>query len=112
VPAAEEIAPRAGSLQRVTDVPIHFADPLVRRAPSLQKTRDAAAPTARMSAATLAQVGVAAGDKVRVTGVGDPVELVAEADEGVAPGCVRIAAAHPTTVALGPFFGELTVERV
>ncbi|MDR1854664.1 MAG: NADH-quinone oxidoreductase subunit NuoG [Azoarcus sp.] len=112
VPAAEEIAPRAGSLQRVTDVPIHFADPLVRRAPSLQKTKDAAAPAARMSAATLAQVGVAAGDKVRVTGVGDPVELVAEADEGVAPGCVRIAAAHPTTVALGPFFGELTVERV
>ncbi len=57
----------AGSgLERVADVPIYFADPLVRRAASLQQTRDAEAPTARMNAATLAKLGLAAGDEVRV----------------------------------------------
>src|SRR6266568_3020859 len=40
--------------ERVADVPIYAADPLVRRAPSLQKTRDATPPVARAHAATLA----------------------------------------------------------
>ncbi|MDR1228745.1 MAG: NADH-quinone oxidoreductase subunit NuoG [Azoarcus sp.] len=112
VPEAEDApAAQAGRLQRVADVPIYFADPLVRRAPSLQKTADAAPPAARMSASTLAALGVSAGDKVRVTGTGT-VELQAVADEGLAPGCVRIAAAHPATVALGPMHGDLSVERI
>ncbi|PLX76659.1 MAG: NADH-quinone oxidoreductase subunit G [Azoarcus sp.] len=98
-------------LQRVADVPIYFADPLVRRAPSLQKTKDAAAPTARMSGSTLASLGVNSGERVRVSGSGC-VELTAVADDTVADGCVRIAAAHVSTVALGPMCGELSVERV
>jgi NADH-quinone oxidoreductase subunit G len=110
-PVEEAPAPQPGRLQRVADVPIHFADPLVRRAPSLQKTADAAAPVARISPATLVELGVNPGDTVRVTGTGS-VELEAYADEGVAPGCVRIAAAHASTVALGPMVGELSVERI
>ena len=51
-----------GGLERVADVPIHFADPLARRAPALQETADAAPPRARMNAAMLQQLGVAAGD--------------------------------------------------
>ena len=46
--------PIAHGLERVADVPIHFADPLVRRAPSLQQTADAKPPRARMNALTLA----------------------------------------------------------
>ncbi|MDR2031615.1 MAG: NADH-quinone oxidoreductase subunit NuoG [Azoarcus sp.] len=111
IPASAPVAPRAGCLQRVADVPIYFADPLARRAPSLQKTADAAPPAARMPAATLAALGVKAGDRVRVAGSG-AVELQAVADEGLAPGCVRIAAAHVSTVALGPMHGGLSVERI
>ncbi|MDR3086814.1 MAG: NADH-quinone oxidoreductase subunit NuoG [Azoarcus sp.] len=111
IPAMDEPARREGCLQRVADVPIHFADPLVRRAPSLQKTADAAPPVARMSAATLAALGVHSGETVRVTGTG-AVELTAVADEGVAPGCIRVAAAHVSTVPLGPMSGELSVERI
>ncbi|MDR2260017.1 MAG: NADH-quinone oxidoreductase subunit NuoG [Azoarcus sp.] len=111
VPEANAPVPRAGCLQRIADVPIHFADPLARRAPSLQKTADAAPPAARMPAAMLAELGVNAGDRVRVRGSG-AVELHAVADEGVAPGCVRIAAAHAATVALGPMHGDLSVERI
>ena len=37
-------------IQRIADVPIYFADPLVRRSPPLQKTRDARPPRAWMNA--------------------------------------------------------------
>jgi NADH-quinone oxidoreductase subunit G len=103
----------AGSgLERVADVPIYFADPLVRRAPSLQKTRDAAVPTARMNAATLARLGVAAGSQVKVSRGGTPIVLVAQLDAGLADDCVRVAAGHASTAGLGPLSGNLTVEKV
>ena len=105
-------AAAAGALERVADVPINFADPLVRRAPSLQKAKDSSMPTARMSPATLAGTGIAAGDRVRVSQGSAHAELIAQADEGLADGCVRVAAAHPTTAALGAMSGDLNVERV
>jgi NADH-quinone oxidoreductase subunit G len=109
--AAELPAVGAAELQRVADVPIYFADPLVRRAPPLQKAADAAAPTARMNAATLNKLGFAAGDRLRVRqGEGEAL-LVAQLDAGLADGSVRIAAAHQTTARLGALFGQLTVER-
>ena len=101
----------SSALQRIADVPIYFADPLVRRAPSLQRTRDAAAPTARIASGTLADLGLVDGEKVVVGGRGK-AELTVMADDTVAAGCVRIAAAHVSTVALGPMCGELSVERV
>jgi NADH-quinone oxidoreductase subunit G len=106
-----ELSANTQGLQRVADVPIHFADPLVRRAPSLQATADAAAPTARMNAATLAKVGAADGGKVKVGAGETALELVAQLDAGVPDDCVRIATAHASTVALGPMFGSLKVER-
>ncbi|NTV10446.1 MAG: NADH-quinone oxidoreductase subunit G, partial [Zoogloea sp.] len=103
---------RAAALERVADVPIYFADPISRRAPSLQKTKDAAVPTARLSAATAAGLGLQAGDKVRVSQAGGSAELNVEFDEGVAENCVRVAAAHAATAALGAPFGEISVERL
>ncbi len=102
----------ANALERVADVPIYFADALVRRAPSLQKTRDAAAPVARIAPATLAALGLAAGQKIRVVQGGGGAELTVQADAGLAAGCVRVAAAHSSTAALGAMSGELSVERV
>ncbi|HZV54371.1 MAG TPA: NADH-quinone oxidoreductase subunit NuoG [Rhodocyclaceae bacterium] len=102
----------AGSgLERVADVPIYFADPLVRRAASLQKTKDAAAPTARMNAATLAKLGVAAGSLVKVSAGGTPSVLATALDAGLADNCVRVAAAHASTANLGAPCGAITVER-
>jgi len=98
-------------LQRIAEVPIYFADPLVRRADALQRTHDAAAPTARLCAATLAQFGIADGSAVRVRqGQGEAL-LNARADESVPAGCVRVAAAHASTAALGDMFGAINVER-
>ncbi|RLJ63474.1 NADH-quinone oxidoreductase subunit NuoG [Sulfurisoma sediminicola] len=102
--------PAVSGIERVADVPIHFADALARRAPSLQATADAAAPTARMNAATLARTGVVAGDMVNI-GAGGTVSLVAQLDAGVPDNCVRIAAAHSATAGLGAMFANVTVER-
>ena len=101
----------AGGIERIADVPIHFADPLVRRAPALQATQDASAPAARMNAALLAKLGIAAGEAVKVGAGGTAINLVAQLDSGIPDNCVRIAAAHTDTAALGPMFGSLTVER-
>ncbi|HXU55043.1 MAG TPA: molybdopterin-dependent oxidoreductase, partial [Casimicrobiaceae bacterium] len=99
-------------LERVADVPIYFADPLVRRAASLQKTRAALPPVVRANAATLARLELAEGDAARVRRGEGEAMLKIVADPGVPDGCVRIAAAHPTTSMLGPMFGSIAVEAV
>jgi NADH-quinone oxidoreductase subunit G len=98
-------------LERVADVPIYFADALVRRAGSLQRTADAAPPAARMNGATLAKVGVAAGAALHVRSHGGEATLTATLDNRVPDNCVRIAAAHSSTAGLGAPFGAITLER-
>jgi NADH-quinone oxidoreductase subunit G len=104
-------APAQG-LQRIADVPIYFADPLVRRAPSLQKTRDARKPRAWMNAKLLQSLGVQPGGLVLARQGQGEAGLTAALDDKLPDGCVRIAAAHPATAALGPMFGTLTLERI
>jgi NADH-quinone oxidoreductase subunit G len=100
------------ALERIADVPIYFADPLVRRAQSLQATKDAREPTASMNAATAARSGLSAGDKVKLRqGTGEAQSRLT-IDEGVADGCVRFAAAHQAGASLGAMFGEISVERM
>ncbi len=100
-----------GALERIADVPIHFADPIVRRAPSLQKTPDARPPRARMSASTLQRLGLAAEIEVRVRqGAGETV-LTTAVDPTVPDGAVRISAAHPDTAMLAGASNEVIVER-
>ncbi|UCV19936.1 NADH-quinone oxidoreductase subunit NuoG [Ferribacterium limneticum] len=100
-----------GGFQRIADVPINFADPMARRAPALQQTADAVAPTARMNEQTLAQIGVADGVQVCVKqGSGETV-LIAKSDNNVPAGCVRVSAAHASTAMLGDMFGSISVER-
>lgn len=97
--------------ERVTDVPIYFADAIVRRAESLQKTADAAAPKAHLSTALAQQLGVVAGDKVKVSQGSGSAILVAAVDAGLPANAVRVAAAHASTAALGSMFGSITVEK-
>jgi NADH-quinone oxidoreductase subunit G len=102
----------ANGLERIADVPIYAADPLVRRAASLQKTRDAKPPAARMNAAMLSRLKLADGAAVSVRQGGGEAMLTVALDAGVPEGCVRIAAAHPATRTLGPMFGSVAVEGV
>jgi NADH-quinone oxidoreductase subunit G len=102
----------ANGLERIAEVPIYAADPLVRRAASLQKTRDAKPPAARMNAATLSRLKLADGAAVSVRQGDGEAMLTVTLDAGVPEGCVRIAAAHPATRTLGPMFGYIAVEGV
>jgi NADH-quinone oxidoreductase subunit G len=95
-------------VQRVADVPIYFADPLVRRSPPLQKTKEARPPRAHMNSRLAHKLGIAPGQPVRVNGV----RLDSVLDETLADDCVRVAAAHPSTIGVGPMFGALTIEKL
>ncbi len=104
-------AASGSGLERVADVPIYRSDVLVRRSQPLQETAASQAPKARLAAATLAALGAASGDFLRISSAQGQIQLPALEDETVAPGCVRIAAAFNETLALGSGFGQLTVER-
>ncbi len=111
------VAAKAGGgavagIQRVADVPPYFSDALVRRADSLQKAADARAPRARMNARLMAELGLAEGDTVSVRQGEGEAQLPVSLDERVPDRCVRVAAAHASTSALGPMFGTLVVEKI
>ncbi|MEO8135496.1 MAG: NADH-quinone oxidoreductase subunit NuoG [Betaproteobacteria bacterium] len=103
-------APALSGLQRIAEVPIYSADPLVRRAPSLQQTADARPPRATMNGATAATLGLSAGSTVRITGTGGTVTLPLAVDDCLPNGCVRVPAARPETAVLGAMTGNVTVE--
>ena len=101
----------AGGLQRVADVPIYFADAVVRRAAALQNTRDAARPLVSMHSAELGRLGVQPGDEVKVSQGQGSVRLAVASDDRLPMGVVRVAAGHAATAGLGAMFGTITVER-
>lgn len=111
VTAAVSLNVASAGIERIADVPIYFADALARRAPSLQRTRDAAAPVARLSAATAAKLGLDGAAEVTVKQGAAAVKLPLKIDAGVPDGAIRLAAAHASTAALGAMFGQLSVER-
>jgi NADH-quinone oxidoreductase subunit G len=113
VPAVE-VQAQSGSnqgLQRVSDVPIYFADAIVRRAAALQKTRDAATPGVSVHSGELHRLGLSAGDTVKVSQGGASVNMTLQANDSLPLRTVRIAAGHPVTQQLGAMFGAITVER-
>ena len=111
VNAAVSLNGAASGIERIADVPIYFADALTRRAPSLQSARDAAAPAARLSAATAAKLGLDGVVEVTVKQGAAAVKLPLKIDAGVPDGAIRVATAHASTAALGAMFGQLSVER-
>src|SRR2546425_4151738 len=96
-------------IQRIADVPIYFADPLVRRSVPLQKTPDAQPPRAWMNGKLMARLGISAGQLVLVEGA---ARLPAVLDDRLPDECVRIAAAHPLTAQLGPMFGTVSLKKI
>ncbi len=98
-------------LERIADVPIYFADPLVRRAASLQRTADARTPRAWMNAKLMQRLDLSAGAPVRVRQGNGDAALTAALDDRLPDDCVRVAAAHPATAGLGAMFGVLSLEK-
>ncbi len=99
-------------LQRVAEVPIYSADAIVRRAVSLQKTRDADTPRVAMRGDELKKLGVSQGGQVKVSQGEKSVCLAVVADDSLPGGVARVAAGHAVTVGLGAMFGTITVEPI
>jgi NADH-quinone oxidoreductase subunit G len=98
-------------LQRVSDVPIYSTDAVVRRAASLQMTRDGAFLSVHMHGSELLKLGVKSGDVVKVNQGKASAQMMVHADDSMPVATARVAAGHPATAALGAMFGTLTVER-
>jgi NADH-quinone oxidoreductase subunit G len=109
--AANVAAPAAAGLVRVGEVPLYHADPICRRAPSLQQTEAAATPVVRVSPADAARLGLNDGDTVVVEQGSASVSLQVRADKALAEGVVRVAAAHPATQALAGMFEPIQIKR-
>jgi NADH-quinone oxidoreductase subunit G len=101
-----------GGLQRISDVPIYFADAVVRRAASLQMTHDAAILGVAMHSSELRKLNVRAGDLVNVHQGKARVRLVARADDSMPVATARVAAGHFLTAELGAMFGTIIVEAI
>jgi NADH-quinone oxidoreductase subunit G len=93
---------------RLAEVPIYAVDPIVRRAPALQKTVDNPSPAARMNAAQADKLGLAPGDNVQLATPHDAVRLELVIDDRVPDGCVLAPAGYPETAMLGAH-GPVTV---
>jgi NADH-quinone oxidoreductase subunit G len=97
-------------LQRISDVPIYSADALVRRAASLQMTRDATAPCVIMHSSELQKLGLKSGDVAKVHQGKASTRMKVGADDSMPVSAVRVASGHPDTAALGAMFGIIRVE--
>jgi NADH-quinone oxidoreductase subunit G len=110
--APVQLSDAAPGLQRLADVPIYATDALVRRAPALQATADAKlAAQASLPTALWQQLGLAPGDRVRVSQGGATAELPARLDASLAAEVVRVPAGLAETATLGAMFGAITVEK-
>ncbi|MDB5802789.1 MAG: dehydrogenase [Betaproteobacteria bacterium] len=109
--SVQKVAAPGAGFQRIADVPIYFADALVRRAESLQLTADSKAPRAWLHGDELQKLGVAEGGQLKLRNGSGDVTLAAARDDRLPAGCVRLSGAHPSTFNAGPLSGVLTVER-
>ncbi len=102
----------AGGVFRIAEVPIYAADALARRAPSLQKTRDAQPPVATLNRALADRLGLRDGDYLRVKQDGGEAVLTYAIDDALPADCVRLSASRHETAELGSPYAPLTLERV
>ncbi|TPQ38750.1 MULTISPECIES: NADH-quinone oxidoreductase subunit NuoG [Cupriavidus] len=105
-------AAAANGIERIADVPIYHADPIVRRAESLQLTAAARrAQQVALSADLFAGLGIQSGDPVRVTQGEGSVVLPGVLENTLPANTVRVPAATPAAMSLGAMFGTVKVEK-
>ena len=102
----------AASLERLADQAIYSSDAIVRRAPALQRTRDAKDATMVGVGETLwAQLGLNEGDRVALSQNGKTIEASVLLQPGLVDGVVRIATATELSGHLTSMFGEVSLSK-
>ena len=96
-------------LERVADVPIYHADPLVRRGLALSRSAYGKQAHVRMNAETAKQLNLSDGMSVTVTqGAGSSTSTLS-VDASVPNGAVRVPLATETSAQLGAITDPITV---
>ena len=105
-------AEASDGLERIGDVSINAADALLRRAPALQATPDAAvAGLLRLNAAQAEKSAVEDGHTVTVKQGAASTTMAVEISARVPDGCVWVQAGTMAAASLGANFGPITIER-
>ncbi|MBI5751088.1 MAG: NADH-quinone oxidoreductase subunit G [Hydrogenophilales bacterium] len=111
LPVLADISVKTHGVERIGEVPIYQSDAIVRRAPALQAAKDAQAPRAWANAGLMQRLGLNEGDMILLKQGAGQTQLPVARDDRLPDNCVRVAAAHPLTAALGGMFDAITVTR-
>ncbi|MEM1080374.1 MAG: NADH-quinone oxidoreductase subunit NuoG [Pseudomonadota bacterium] len=95
---------------RIGPVPMTHSDGLVRRAEPLQQTAHAQLEYAVMNPDSAAQLGVTAGQSIRLEQAGQVIDIRLELDRGVPANAVWLPSATAHTACLGAAYGPIRVE--
>jgi NADH-quinone oxidoreductase subunit G len=99
----------SNGFQRIGDVEMYRVDPLVRRAKALQAMIPAAA--VQLNPQDAANMGIAAGDTVKVSQNGVAITLPAQLDAGIPTGCAGVQSGLEVSNVLGAAFGSLQITK-
>ena len=97
------------ALCRLGSVPIYAADAIVRRAPALQRTRDAAFAGVSLNSAAAARLGLEDGALAAVRQGDACIRVPVFIDDRLPDGCACLPAGVPQAAALGPDIGPMHV---
>jgi NADH-quinone oxidoreductase subunit G len=100
-----------GSIFRIGSVPMYATDPLVRRAPALQRTADGGFRGVHINSGVAGRLGVQDGDEAVVQQNGTRKSFAVVVDDKVPDGCAGLAAGITETAGLGPSFGPMNIEK-
>jgi NADH-quinone oxidoreductase subunit G len=100
-----------GSISRFSELPMNSVDNLVRNAAALQQTPDVADGLVHLSSELAARLGLSDGDRLSLEQGGETVQLGYVIDDRIPDKAVLIYAAHPDVATLGPWFGDIRVQK-
>jgi NADH-quinone oxidoreductase subunit G len=101
----------AGTIFRIGAVPMYATDPLVRRAAALQRTADGRFRGVHINAALARTLGLNDGGNAVVGQNGTRMSFAVVVDNNIPDGCAGLAAGIVETMALGPSFGLISIEK-
>jgi NADH-quinone oxidoreductase subunit G len=111
--ATPQLVARGEGVERFANLPIYASDALVRNSMSLQLTADGReAPVVGLPPGLWQQLGLAAGDQVRIVQDGGAAQLPARLEIGLPEGVARVPAGLAQTATLGAAFGTLSISKV
>jgi NADH-quinone oxidoreductase subunit G len=107
----EESLAQTQAVFRIGAVPMYATDPLVRRAPALQRTTHGRFRGLHINSALARNLALSDGESAFVRQNGTRMRFAVVVDDKVPDGCAGLAAGIAETAGLGPSFGPMEIEK-